>query len=185
MIADAMVPSVNWSEDFGLIPGETMFAALEREVIDLGDLFNRTVGTEHVASIARPDDSNEISPERVLEALADSPDPEYINAASLGRTRNRLEAGMDPQTPVVAGNILAEAAFIMFIALDGVIPAANNTCVDLNELKAFKDRAYVFLAEERFPVELGWKPSRREAQIADLGAMIGVIAAAQGADQSE
>jgi hypothetical protein len=184
MIADAMPASVNWSKDYGLIPGQTMFAALGRDVIDLGDLFNRTAGTEHVASIARPNDSDAISRERVLEALADSPDPDYIDAASLARTLNRLAAEEAPP-PAAAGSILGEAAFTIFLALDGPIPAGNSTCVDRKALKAFKDRAEVFLVEERFPFELGWKPSRREVQFADLAPMVEVIVAAQAADQSE
>lgn len=183
-IGDAIFEAVNWSKDFGLIPGASVFKALGGvDRIDLVDLFNRTAGIERPASLARadPDNSKVVVPERVRGVLADSEDPDYITAVTLGRSRNRLE-DIAPLTPAQQGPAQGEAAFVMFLMMDGQIPAATDNDVDYSTLEAFKDRSFAFLAEERLPEDLGWKPNEREVQFADLAPMSAAIAAAQKAE---
>ncbi|KAK8038700.1 Cloroperoxidase [Apiospora rasikravindrae] len=184
-IADAIFAATNWSRDFGLIPGAGAFAALgvaAGGTIELKQLDNRTAGIERPASLARPDDSNTVSPPRVDAVLADSADPQYISAASLGASRRRLEK-ISPLTEAQQSPARGEAAFIVTLLLDGDVPDATadaeGAAARASELRAFKDYTRVFLAEERLPVELGWKPSKRLVQLADMSPVSAAIAAAQ------
>ncbi|KAK6845636.1 Cloroperoxidase [Apiospora arundinis] len=171
--------------DFGLIPGAGAFAALgvpTGGTIELKQLDNRTSGIERPASLARPDDSNTVSPARVDAVLANSADPKYISAASLGASRNRLEKAA-PLTEAQQSPARGEAAFVVTLMLDGAVPDSaadpEGAQADAAKLRAFKDYTRVFLAEERLPVELGWKPSARLVQLADMAPVSAAIAAAQ------
>ncbi|KAK7948747.1 Cloroperoxidase [Apiospora aurea] len=184
-IADAIFAATNWSRDFGLIPGAGAFAALgvpTGGTIELKQLDNRTAGIERPASLARPDDSNTVSPARVDAVLADSADPKYISAASLGASRRRLEQAA-PLTEAQQSPARGEAAFIVTLMLDGAVPDSTadpeSAAAKAGTLRAFKDYTRVFLAEERLPVELGWKPSERLVQLADMSPVSAAIAAAQ------
>jgi hypothetical protein len=182
-IGDAVFAAVNWSKDFGLLPGADVFRALGGvDRIDLHDLFNRTAGIERPASLARPDDSEIRSPERIREVLADSEDPDYITAVTLAHSRNRLE-DIAPLTPAQQGPAQGEAAFIMLLMMDGQVPAAGEAEIDYSTLKAVKDRTFAFLAEERLAEDLGWKPNERVVQFADLALMSAAIKAAQEAEE--
>ncbi|KAI9152307.1 Chloroperoxidase [Paramyrothecium foliicola] len=179
-IADAIFAAANWSRNFGLVPAMSAFAALgDVSVIDLEDLINRPLGLERPASLARGDDSNTVLPERVKTVMDDSADPKYITAQSLGHSRARLEAS-SPLTPAQQSPARGEAAFVLMLMVDGEVPAAADGA-DYTEMKAFKDRSNVFLAEERLPVELGWKPSQRLVELADISPISAAIAAAQNA----
>ncbi|KFA73025.1 hypothetical protein S40288_03283 [Stachybotrys chartarum IBT 40288] len=180
-IADAIFAATNWSRDFGLIPGANTFAILgAASVIDLEDLNNRTSTVERPASLARADDSNTVLPARVRRVLDDSPDRKYITANSFGITRHRLET-VSPLPAAGQGAARGEAAFVLMLVGKDAVPAASDTSVDRATFKAFKDQAYVFLAEERLPVELGWEPSERVVTLADIGPFSAAIAASQNA----
>lgn len=179
-LAEAINSAIGWSRDFGSVFGTNAFAALGGvSQIKLEDLFNREVGLERPASLARPDDSRIVSPERVQSVIDDSTDAEHITVDSIGTTRNRLEK-VAPLTPGQQGPARGEAAFVLLLMVDGEPPAAADG-FDYDQLKAFKDRSYALLAEERLPLDLGWEPSKREVQIADIGPVSAAIAAAQKA----
>ncbi|KAK7998551.1 hypothetical protein PG991_015030 [Apiospora marii] len=186
-IADAIFAATNWSRDFGLIPGAGAFKALgvaTDGTIELKQLDNRTAGIERPASLARPDDSNTVSPVRMDAVLADSEDAKYISAGSLGASRARLEKA-SPLTEAQQSPARGEAAFIVTLMLDGAVPDATadaeGAAAQAPKLRAFKDYTRVFLAEERLPVELGWTPSERLVQLADMSPVSAAIAAAQKA----
>ncbi|KAH7311341.1 Chloroperoxidase [Stachybotrys elegans] len=179
-IADGIFAATNWSRDFGLIPGRGAFAVLGgKSAIDLEELNNRTAGIERPASLARADDSNTVIPARVQTVMDDSADPKYITVESFGRTRARLEA-VSPLTPAQQNPARGEAAFVLMLTADGEVPESNSG-FNYTTLKAFKDRAYMFLSQERLPVSLGWKPSQRLVQFADISPISAAIAAAQQA----
>lgn len=182
-LGNAIFEATNWSKDFGILPGTSAFKALGGlSVIDLELLNNRTVGIERPASLARGDDSNTVLPDRVQSVMDDSKDPKYITTESFGHSRNRLEA-ISPLTPAQQSPARGEAAFVMMLMVDGDVPSASDSDVDYTKMKAFKDRAQVFLSEERLPVELGWKPSERLVALADTGPISAAIAAAQAAEK--
>lgn len=178
MFGEAINTALGWDSQVGIIPANGAFAALgATTTIDLEDLNNRTVGLERPASLARADDSNDVVPARVLAVLADSDDPKYITAASLGRSRHRVEL-TSPLTPAQQSPAQGEAGFVLALMLDGTVPAANAS-VDYTQLKAFKDRVQEWLTFERLPVELGWKPSEREVSFTDLAPINAAIKQAQ------
>lgn len=176
----AVHAATGWSDQVGLIPARGAFAALgATTTIDLEDLNNRPSGLERPASLARADDSNDVVPARVAAVLADSADPKYLTAASLGRSRHRVEA-TSPLTPAQQSPAQGEAGFILALMLDGTVPdAAAAADVDYTQLRAFKDRTEEWLTFERLPVDLGWRPSSREVTFADLAPINAAIKKAQ------
>jgi hypothetical protein len=168
MFGKAVNTALGWDAQVGIIPATGAFKVLgANHTIDLEQLNNRTSGLERPASLARADDSNDVVPARVLAVLADSDDKTYITAASLGRSRHRVELA-SPLTPAQQSPAQGEAGFILALMLDGTVPAAGTEGVDYTKLKAFKDRVQEWLTFERLPVEIGWRPSEREVSLADL-----------------
>lgn len=178
-MADAILAGTNWSREFGLFAGPIVFGLLgDPAAIDLEDLHNRAAGVERPASLTRVGENRTVSLARVASIMDDSVDPQYINTASMGITRRRLES-LEPLTPEQSGNARLEAAMVLMLAVDGEVPPATGENIDVKKLKAFKDRASAILTEERFPRELGWRPSVREVQLADVNPLIAAIAEAQ------
>ncbi|KAH6616892.1 Chloroperoxidase [Boeremia exigua] len=178
MFAEAIHTALGWSPQFGTVPANNAFKVLNiTDSIELKQLDNRASGLERTSSLARADDSNAVVPARVLAVLADSDDEKYISAASLGRSRHRLELG-NPLTPALQSAALIEASMTLAFNLDGPVPAAGSGA-DYTQLRAFKDRVQEWLTFERLPVELGWRPSVREVSTADLGPIIALISQAQ------
>lgn len=178
---EAINTALGWDSSVGIIPANGAFAALgANTTIDLEDLLNRPLGLERPASLARADDSNAVVPSRVAAVLADSSDKKYITAASLGRSRHRVEL-TSPLTPAQQSPAQGEAGFILALMIDGTVPAAGTEGVDYTKLKAFKDRVGMWLTFERLPVELGWKPSTRKVSFTDLAPINAAIKAAQAA----
>lgn len=168
MFGEAINKGIGWDSQVGIIPANGAFSSLGlTHTIDLEQLNNRTVGLERPASLARADDSNNVVPSRVLAVLADSDDLEYITAASLGRSRHRVEL-KSPLTPAQQSPAQGEAGFILALMLDGTVPAAGTNETDYTQLKAFKNWVEEWLTFERLPVELGWRPSKREVSFTDL-----------------
>ncbi|KAI0019673.1 Chloroperoxidase [Xylariomycetidae sp. FL0641] len=185
MLGTAIKDSINWSPDFGTVPGAAAFAGLNATQISLSEL-NSPAAAEHKASLTRldaPDDSNSVYTPRLRALLADSK-TDHITIASLARSRARVDAlsgGTDILSDADEGAALAEAAFVLLLMLDGAIPdASGSETADFAALKAPKDRVRVWLGEERFPVAQGWAPSQRLIPLADLGPVSDAIAAAQG-----
>ncbi|KAI1500618.1 Chloroperoxidase [Biscogniauxia marginata] len=197
-IADAILASTNWSPDFGTIPGQGAFGGIGNPpTIDLEDLDNVNA-TEHPASLTRADsssgDSLTLDPARLRALLDDSPRSEYVTTASLARSRNRVEAATrrsaaargesgeltDAQRSIAVG----EASLLLLLMLDGDVPdsaaAGATAAIDYGALRARKDMVRAWLREERFPLELGWAPSDREVQLADVGPLSDALSKAQG-----
>ena len=176
---EAINTALGWDSQVGIIPANGAFAALgAKTTINLADLNNRTVGLERPASLARADDSNKVVPSRVLAVLADSKDKKYITAASLGASRHRVEL-TSPLTAAQQSPAQGEAGFILALMMDGTVPAAGTEGVDYTKLKAFKTYVGEWLTFERLPVELGWRPSKRQVSFTDLAPINAAIKAAQ------
>lgn len=170
MFGKAINSAIGWSTTVGTTPANGAFKALGVDTaltIDLEQLNNRTAGIERPASLARADDSNDVVPARVQAVLDDSDDATYIDAASLGASRHRVELA-SPLTAAQQSPAQGEAGFILALMLDGTVPAAGTEGVDYTKLKAFKNWTKEWLTFERLPVELGWKPSKFEVTFADL-----------------
>jgi hypothetical protein len=181
MFGTAINTALGWDSQVGIIPANGAFSALgATHTIDLEQLNNRTVGLERPASLARADDSNDVVPARVQAVLDDSDDKKYITAASLGRSRHRVELA-SPLTPAQQSPAQGEAGFVLALMLDGTVPAAGANGTDYSQLKAFKDRVEEWLTFERLPVELGWRPSEREVSFTDLAPINAAIKKAQAA----
>jgi hypothetical protein len=183
-LSDAIFEATNWSKDFGTVFGNNAFAALGGvSAIALEDLNNRPLGLERPASLARADDANTVIPARVQSVMDDSEDSEYISAASLGKSRARLEKA-SPLTPAEQSPARGEAAFLLMLFMDGEVPSAKDG-YDYTTVKAFKDRTYTFLSQEKLPVEEGYRPSKRLVALADISPFSAAIAAAQAALKDE
>ncbi|OSS54963.1 hypothetical protein B5807_00095 [Epicoccum nigrum] len=181
MFGKAINSAIGWSSSVGVIPATGAFKALGVDAaltIDLEQLNNRTSGIERPASLARADDSNDVVPARVQAVLDDSDDATYINAASLGASRHRVELA-SPLTATQQSPAQGEAGFILALMLDGTVPAAGTEGADYTELKAFKNWVKEWLTFERLPVELGWKPSKFEVSLTDLAPINAAIKQAQ------
>ena len=181
MFGKAINSAIGWSSSVGVIPATGAFKALGVDAaltIDLEQLINRPVGLERPASLARADDSNVVVPARVQAVLDDSDDATYINAASLGASRHRVEL-TSPLTATQQSPAQGEAGFILALMLDGTVPAAGTEGTDYTELKAFKKWVKEWLTFERLPVELGWKPSKFEVSLTDLAPINAAIKQAQ------
>ncbi|KAF3006912.1 hypothetical protein E8E13_011200 [Curvularia kusanoi] len=181
MFGKAVNTALGWSDQVGIIPANGAFKALGVDVtrtINLEQLNNRTSGLERPASLARADDSNDVVPSRVVAVLNDSPDKKYINAASLGRSRHRVELH-SPLTATQQSPAQGEAGFVLALMLDGTVPAAGINGTDYTQLKAFKNWVQEWLTFERLPAELGWKRSTREVSLTDLAPINAAIKAAQ------
>jgi hypothetical protein len=126
--------------------------------IALADLNLNNV-TEHDASLTRFDakvgDNINVNPERVQQVLQDSPSS-TINVLSLVRSRIRVENltrtdGSPPLSSLAVQLGIKEAALLLLAVGE---PSGNT-----GDRPAPKDRAAVWLTQERFPFELGWKRS--------------------------
>lgn len=153
--------------------------------IDLADL-NSSPGGEHPASLTRKDassgDSNTIDAARVAQLFADSRSS-FLTIESVGKTRNRLDAGSRPPlTASELGIAQGEAALLMLLMRDTYVSLPTNE-QDVSTLRAPKDRARVWLLEERFPTAQGWKAAEEVVQIADLGPITAAVVASQAAQK--
>ncbi|KAI0602779.1 Chloroperoxidase [Biscogniauxia sp. FL1348] len=195
-IASAIFASTNWSPDFGTIPGQGAFGGIGNPpTIDLEQL-DDPAATEHPASLTRDDASPQsnsltLDPARLQALLDDSPRSAYITTASLARSRNRVEeitrraAANGTLTDAQRSIALGEASLLLLLMLDGAVPDSATAAageVDYGALRADKERVRTWLREERFPVELGWAPSARQVQLADVAPLSDAIAKAQGED---
>lgn len=190
-IADAVSAGLNFAPSFGSALGAQAFALLGLETIDLEDLNAHNV-TEHRASLTRDDyrapgdDSIHVDLGRLRALLADS-STDYLDVASLGRSRVRVEALSGP--PALAGTpltqSLGEAALLLLAMADGPVPAAPNSSANASgvydDLQAPKDRVAAWFAEEKLPIVLGWQAPSRELGLADIQGVSAAVAVAQQA----
>lgn len=190
-IADAVSAGLNFAPSFGSALGAQAFALLGLETIDLEDLNAHNV-TEHRASLTRDDyrapgdDSIHVDLGRLRALLADS-STDYLDVASLGRSRVRVEALSGP--PALAGTpltqSLGEAALLLLAMADGPVPAAPSSSANASgvydDLQAPKDRVAAWFAEEKLPTVLGWQTPSRELGLADIQGVSAAVAVAQQA----
>ncbi|KAK5994468.1 Peroxidase stcC-like protein [Cladobotryum mycophilum] len=163
MIADAFTKALN--VDPTLAQSAVLFADnFGKDVFTLEDLYDPNI-IQHVASITRDDDSERIDLLRIEAFMADS-SSSSVTVDSIAKTRLRLNAESAPRnfSNLQTTASLSEAGMIlMFLTNDP--PAAN---APLSEFQGPKDRLWTFLTQERFPIEFGWRPSKRTILVDDL-----------------
>lgn len=148
------------------------------DVFNLHDL-NAPDILQHIASLTRDDYTSEnphVKPNvrRIESLFADSPSP-HINVDSIAKSRLRVQAESHPNMLSKArfDAALFEAAMVLVMMSDDVPDATSNP--PLAAYQAPKDRLRTWFEQERFPVELGWQPSKRGIKLADLNPAIKAI----------
>ncbi|KAK7749979.1 hypothetical protein SLS62_008088 [Diatrype stigma] len=188
-IADAVVAGVNFDETFGQSLGAQAFQLLGGpETINLEDLGTPNV-TEHRASLTRDDypggDNLHVDLSRLQALLADS-DADYLDVASLAKSRVRVEtlSGAPALTTTQETQAIGEAALLLLGMADGPVPAAPNTTTVAgvyDELRAPKDRVEAWFKTEKLPVAQGWQMSERALSLTDVRGLSLAIAGAEQA----
>ncbi|KAI1810711.1 Cloroperoxidase [Poronia punctata] len=180
-IGSAILSSTNWSADFGLGPATTALKNLNQTTLSLSDL-DSPAGGEHPASLTRadsPSDSNNIDVSRV-HALLLADNEKYLTIESVARSRNRVE---EESADIVTGDDIAvgraEAALMMLLMRD------TSSYSSSLPLRAPKDRTRVWLLEEKFPVDQGWRPAKELLELDAVGPVSEAIAEAQDALKGE
>ncbi|KAH6604061.1 hypothetical protein Trco_007507 [Trichoderma cornu-damae] len=178
---DAVDEALNINRVFGVQPANYFLRATNKSTIDLVEL-NHPGILQHIASLTRDDvtspDSVDVtaSPDRIRHLLQDS-STDCITAASLARSRLRVEALSAPEELSLKDQLLAytEASLLLVVMNEEHVPSgwsfppASTYC-------APKKRVETWLTEERLPEELGWKRSERKLGVMDLvPAMKGIL----------
>ncbi|RYP64914.1 hypothetical protein DL771_008546 [Monosporascus sp. 5C6A] len=171
----ALHEGLNLHVSFGQMLAAQAFQLLGKGSIDLVDLGTPEV-TEHRASLTRNDhssgDSLRLDPERLKALLADS-DTDYLDVASMARSRVRVEelSGPPPLSAMAQTQAAGEVGLILLAMSDGPIPKGTGVAdpaAAYSGLRAPKDRVAAWLAKEELPVAQGWTPAPREMTLADL-----------------
>lgn len=143
-----------------------------KETFDLEDL-NTPGILQHISSLTRkdvtPTERNiAVVPARV-SALLDDSTTDHVDAASIARSRLRVEALSKPDMLSKKEQLLAyvEASLVLMMMKEGVVPPAYSFPA-AKIWTAPKDRVRVWLLEERLPEELGWRRSDRQLGVVDL-----------------
>lgn len=143
-----------------------------KDYFDLEDL-NTPGILQHISSLTRndvtPTEKNiAVVPTRV-SALLDDSTTDYIDAASMAKSRLRVEALSKPAVLSKKEQLLAyiEASLVLMMMKEGVVPPAFSFPA-AKSWTAPKDRVRVWLMEERLPEELGWRRSERQLGVLDL-----------------
>jgi hypothetical protein len=134
---------------------------------------------QHIASLTRDDYTSQnphIQPNlhRIENLFADSPSS-HINIDSIAKSRLRVQAESHPNmlSKPRFDAALFEAAMVLVMMSENVPDATSNP--PLSAYQAPKDRLRTWFEQERFPVELGWQPSKRPIKLADLDPAIKAI----------
>lgn len=158
--------------DYGTKPAGMFIKGWGNDSFDLEDL-NKPGILQHISSLTRkdvtPTESNiAVDGERV-SALLDDSTAEYINAASLAKSRLRVEALSKPLKLSTKEQLFAyvEASLVLMMMKEGEVPSAFSF-PSAKTWTAPKDRVRAWLMEERLPEELGWKRSERQIGTLDL-----------------
>ncbi|RYO92261.1 hypothetical protein DL766_001752 [Monosporascus sp. MC13-8B] len=184
----ALHEGLNLHVSFGAGLAAQAFQLLGADRIDLVDL-NTPEVTEHQASLTRNDhssgDSLRLDPGRLEALLADS-DTDYLDVASMARSRVRVEelSGRPPLSALVETQAAGEVGLLLLAMSDGPISEGAGV-VDLaaayGDLRAPKDRVAAWLTKEELPVAQGWRPAAREMTLADLLPLTLYVKNAKGA----
>ncbi len=144
--------------------------------VDLEVFFVPNV-TDFQCSVARDDYKKPIDPARIAYALTQSC-WSYVTPDTWGKTRVAIEALTTDPAPYASDIGAGEGtAALMFLSTSEDSHANGN----YSNIKARKDWVSVFMGEERFPVELGWKPQAVSPSLVDLGGIRTEIANARSA----
>lgn len=177
---------MNFDVTFGQSLGAQAFQLLGgRETINLEDLGTPNV-TEHRASLTRDDfpggDNLHVDLARLQALLADS-DTDYLDVASLAKSRLRVEtlAGPPALSATQQTQALGEAALLLLAMADGPVPQAPNTTTSgvYDGLRAPKDRVEAWFKTEELPVAQGWQAPARELSLTDVRGVSAAVAAAE------
>ncbi|EHK49616.1 hypothetical protein TRIATDRAFT_280794 [Trichoderma atroviride IMI 206040] len=148
------------------------------DVFNLHDL-NAPDILQHIASLTRDDYTSQnphIRPNlHRIESLFDDSPSLHIDIDSIAKSRLRVQAESHPNMLSKArfDAALFEAAMVLVMMTDNVPDATSNP--PLSAYEAPKDRLRTWFEQERFPVELGWQPSKRAIKLADLNPAIQAI----------
>lgn len=137
--------------------------------VDLEDFFVSNI-TDFRCSVARDDYREPIDPPRIAYALTTAARG-YVTPKTWGKTRVAVEALTTDPAPF--GNDIAAGVgtgALMFLSTSEDSHANGN----YSNVRAHKDWVAIFMGEERFPVELGWKPQAVSPSVDDL---VGIQAA--------
>lgn len=170
---NAVVEALNTVPDYGTVPANMFIKGWGSDRFDLADL-NTPGILQHIGSLTRDDVTDtepniEAVPERIAALLDDSPGSDHIDAASIARSRLRVEALSKPKTLSSQDQLLAyvESSLVLMMMRDGPVPPAL-TFPSAKTWTAPKERVRVWLSEERLPEELGWTRSERQLKARDL-----------------
>lgn len=134
---------------------------------------------QHIASLTRDDYTSQNPHARPnlhrIESLFDDSPSLHIDIDSIAKSRLRVQAESHPNMLSKArfDAALFEAAMVLVMMTDNVPDATSNP--PLSAYEAPKDRLRTWFEQERFPVELGWQPSKRSIMLADLDPAIKAI----------
>lgn len=142
-------------------------------VVDLEDFFVPNV-TDHRCSVARDDYQHPLNPHRIALAVAQGGD-ETVTPQIWGKSRVAIEH-LTTHPPPYSNDIAGGEATGGLIFLSVSQDSHNNG--DYKNVRARKDWLTVFM-QDRFPVELGWKPQAVQPNIDDLTQIVGVITSAR------
>jgi len=180
----AQIETLNFSPDFANTITTGMLTKLgvplnSEQRIDL-DQTNAHGRTEHDASISRLDliqgNNAIVNPSLVQRFLEDTIPLSalFLDTASVARTRLRREresrqAGSPPLSQVFFDSAQGEAALILLIMSNdlGTVTSQN---ADYRQVP--KNRVRMWLLDESFPEDLGFRIPRRQVQASDNAALV-------------
>ncbi|KAH8120936.1 hypothetical protein ACSS6W_009720 [Trichoderma asperelloides] len=177
MIENAFTKFLNVEAGFAAAVKEFTHA-FGNNVFNLDDL-NAPDILQHIASLTRDDYTSHdphIRPNLYrIESLFDDSPSAHIDIDSIAKSRLRVQAESHPHTLSKArfDAALFEAAMVLVMMLDHAPDATSNP--PLSAYRAPKDRLRTWFEQERFPIELGWQPSKRPIMLADLDPAIKAI----------
>lgn len=159
----AMVDALNFDESLASGTTNAMVAKLgspfnSSSAFDLED-FSTHDHTEHDASLTRLDvlqgSNSDVAP-GLVKLLMDDSDTSYINAVSIGKSRIRRECESQ-----AIGSPKLSTAFTAFAQLEAsfipLVFGTGGTTKNANNRNAPKTPVRVWLNEERFPSDHGYK----------------------------
>lgn len=182
-INDAIVKSLGYDPQFALTVTTTMLGKLGMITNTIQDALlkidlNQTNvhgRTEHDASLSRLDvsqgDASIVESSMVRLFLQDTEPASYpyLNTSSIGRSRARRQQeshqlGNPPLEQSFVTSSQGEAAHILLIM------GSDETVTEFNSdaRTVSKDRVRVWLEDERFPYELGFRPAQRKVKLSEL-----------------
>ncbi|EFY96347.1 peroxidase [Metarhizium robertsii] len=169
---DAVVEALNAAPSYGTLPARVFVKSWGKDFFDLEDL-NTPGILQHRGSLTRddmtPTERNiDVDVARVNALLEDSP-TDYVDAASIAKSRLRVEALSEPERLSSWDHLLAymESSLVLLVMKEGEVPSAFSF-PSAKIWTAPKERVRVWLTEERLPDELGWKRSERKLGSLDL-----------------